>query len=66
MAQRLGSLSLRTALIAGQLTGRGLARVRTVARTLADLDGVDDIDEASVSAALSLRSVPASVLGVPR
>lgn len=57
---------LRTALTAGQLTGRGLARVRTVARTLADLNGLDDIDEASVSAALSLRAVPASVLGVPR
>ena len=57
---------LRTALTAGQLTGRGLARVRTVARTLADLAGADDIDEATISAALSLRAVPSSVLGVPR
>jgi magnesium chelatase family protein len=54
---------LRAALAAGQLTGRGLTRVRTVARTLADLAGSDVLDEAVVAAALSLRAVPTSVLG---
>jgi magnesium chelatase family protein len=50
---------LRRELEAGRLTGRGLHRVRRVARTLADLDGKDDlVDEASVVMALSLRIDP--------
>ncbi len=43
-------------LIATQvLTGRGAARVRRVARTLADLDDVIDIADAHVESAASLR-----------
>ncbi|MFI5045698.1 MAG: YifB family Mg chelatase-like AAA ATPase [Acidimicrobiia bacterium] len=38
------------------LTGRGAARVRRVARTLADLDGVADITGAHVESAALLRS----------
>ena len=50
---------LRRELEAGRLTGRGLHRVRRVARTLADLDGKHDlVDEASVVMALSLRIDP--------
>ncbi|MFV0258064.1 MAG: YifB family Mg chelatase-like AAA ATPase [Acidimicrobiales bacterium] len=57
---------LTTALEAGRLTGRGLARVRTVARTIADLAGLDDrvpLDADIVSTALGLRPVPAVVSG---
>ncbi len=43
----------------GRLTGRGLHRVRRVARTIADLDDKDElVDEASVVMALSLRIDP--------
>jgi magnesium chelatase family protein len=50
---------LRRELESGRLTGRGLHRVRRVARTLADLDGHGDlVDEASVVMALSLRIDP--------
>ncbi|MEM9654908.1 MAG: YifB family Mg chelatase-like AAA ATPase [Actinomycetota bacterium] len=56
---------LRSELQRGSLTGRGLRRVRTVARTIADLQGVDGpIGVAVVQAALGLRSTPRSVLGV--
>ena len=49
----------------GQLTGRGLRRVRTVARTVADLQGHGStIDVEVVRAALALRPLPKSVLGV--
>jgi magnesium chelatase family protein len=37
------------------LTGRGAARVRRVARTLADLDGGHEVDERHVTLAASLR-----------
>jgi magnesium chelatase family protein len=37
------------------LTGRGAARVRRVARTLADLEGSHDVDERHVTLAASLR-----------
>ena len=57
---------LRSALEAGTLTGRGLTRVRTVARTIADLLAVDEIDHEIVATALSMRAVPASVLGAGR
>ena len=56
---------LRAELERGTLTGRGLRRVRTVARTIADLQGDDGpIDAGVVQAALGLRSTPRSVLGV--
>ncbi len=56
---------LRIELERGALTGRGLRRVRTVARTIADLQGrgrVIDVD--TIRAALALRSMPGSVLGI--
>ncbi|HZU74327.1 MAG TPA: YifB family Mg chelatase-like AAA ATPase [Acidimicrobiales bacterium] len=41
----------------GSLTARGMARIRRVARTLADLAGVEGpVEEAHLAAALSLRS----------
>lgn len=56
---------LRGELERGGLTGRGLRRVRTVARTIADLNGLGTrIDAATVQAALALRGTPRSVLGV--
>jgi magnesium chelatase family protein len=54
-AQRL----LRRELELGRLTGRGLHRIRRVARTLADLVGEDDVvDESYVHLALTLRIDP--------
>lgn len=55
---------LRAALEAQQLTGRGLARIRTVSRTIADLAGAEVIDHEVVGSALSIRAVPSSVLGL--
>lgn len=56
---------LRGELEHGRLTGRGLRRIRTVARTIADLQGLDGPLEApTVQAALGLRSTPRTVLGV--
>lgn len=56
---------LRVELERGSLTGRGLRRIRTVARTIADLQQRGDtIDVPVVQAALVLRSTPQSVLGV--
>jgi magnesium chelatase family protein len=47
---------LRTELELGRLSGRGLHRVRRVARTLADLDGEHQIiDDSMIYAALQLR-----------
>ena len=47
---------LRAALAEGRLSARGLRRVRTVARTIRDLDdGGDELRSADVLAALSLR-----------
>ncbi len=55
---------LRCVLETGRLTGRGLRRVRTVARTIADLQGkVGVLDVDTVQAALGVRSFPLSVLG---
>jgi magnesium chelatase family protein len=63
-ARRLLESSLR----AGRLTGRGLRRVRTVARTLVDRrgEGSAPLDEAAVSLALSLREPLVDVVGVER
>jgi magnesium chelatase family protein len=48
---------LRRELEAGRLTGRGLHRVRRVARTLADRDGdLDVISESHIATALALRA----------
>ena len=47
---------LRTELERDRLTGRGLHRIRRVARTIADLDGADDlVDVGPVALALQLR-----------
>jgi magnesium chelatase family protein len=55
---------LDVALRSGSLSGRGLHRVRRVARTLADLAGRDGpVGEEDVGLALQLRSEP-EVLGV--
>jgi magnesium chelatase family protein len=52
-------LVLRRELEAGRLSGRGLHRVRRVARTLADLNGAPgEIDEQWVIVALNLRIDP--------
>jgi magnesium chelatase family protein len=57
---------LEGALLGGVLSGRGLRRVRTVARTVADLAGHDGpVDEVAVATALALRATPLSVLGAP-
>ena len=56
---------LKQVLERGELTGRGLRRVRTVARTIGDLQGDDDLVTVDhVQAALALRSLPKSVLGL--
>ncbi|MDH3300284.1 MAG: YifB family Mg chelatase-like AAA ATPase [Acidimicrobiia bacterium] len=56
---------LRKVLEAGELTGRGLRRIRTVARTIADLNGEDDeVSVDTIHAALALRTQPRTVLGV--
>jgi magnesium chelatase family protein len=47
---------LRNELERGRLSGRGLHRVRRVARTLADLDGDHEvIDDGAIATALQLR-----------
>ncbi|NNE72932.1 MAG: YifB family Mg chelatase-like AAA ATPase [Acidimicrobiales bacterium] len=48
-------VQLEQAVASGQLSARGLHRVRTVARTLADLDGVDAVSPDHVSVALAFR-----------
>lgn len=56
---------LRKVLEAGDLTGRGLRRVRTVARTIADLNDEDhEVSVDTIQAALALRARPMTVLGV--
>lgn len=55
---------LERALVTRALTARGLRRVRTVARTVVDLqDGRREIDGAAIARAMSLRVTPHSVLG---
>lgn len=56
-----GTRLLRTELETGRLTGRGLHRIRRVARTLADRDGEhEEIPTHHVAAALALRARIAS------
>ena len=59
---------LEGALRAGRLTGRGLRRVRTVARTILDLrqDGASRVDLEAISMALTLRGSMADVIGADR
>ncbi|MGA0879089.1 MAG: ATP-binding protein, partial [Ilumatobacteraceae bacterium] len=48
---------LRRELEAGRLRGRGLHRVRRVARTLADRRGrIDRVEEGDIATALALRA----------
>jgi magnesium chelatase family protein len=51
-----GRAVLARELEVGRLSGRGLHRVRRVARTLADLDGSAVVDHPHVSLALALRT----------
>jgi magnesium chelatase family protein len=56
------SAVLETALRDGRLTGRGLYRIRRVARTIADLDGRDGAVMANdVGAAIGMRTDPSFV-----
>jgi magnesium chelatase family protein len=58
---------LRRELEAGRLSGRGLHRVRRVARTLADLHGTDEvISDGHVAVALQLRVEPVAHDGMLR
>jgi magnesium chelatase family protein len=58
---------VEAALRSGRLSARGLHRVRRVARTIADLDGVPDrLSAAHVAGALGLRLDPTdTVLALP-
>lgn len=49
---------LKGALSDGRLSARGLARVRMVARTIADLANDDVVGESAIASALALRSRP--------
>lgn len=53
-----GRKMLEGALADGRLSARGLARVRMVARTVADLADEDRVDERAIATALSLRTRP--------
>lgn len=58
---------LRRELEVGRLSGRGLHRVRRVARTIADLDGMPDVvGEQHVATALAMRTGLAVLTGVAR
>jgi len=58
---------LRRELEVGRLSGRGLHRVRRVARTIADLDAAPEVvGEAHVAAALRMRTNLAQLSGGPR
>lgn len=54
---------LQRHLAAGDLSGRGVDRVRRVARTLADLDRVAVVDEPHVAEALALRAARSLLTG---
>lgn len=58
---------LRVALSDGRLSARGLARVRLVARTIADLNAEHVVDERAIASALQLRVRPAlfDAVGAP-
>jgi magnesium chelatase family protein len=55
---------LEAAVMRRTLSGRGLRRVRTVARTVCDLGGNDGpIDEPAVATALAMRATPFAAVG---
>jgi magnesium chelatase family protein len=58
-------LMLQKQLETGRLSARGMHRVRRVARTLADLDDVDTIDDHHVALALQMRVALSSSDAVP-
>ncbi|MDH3705900.1 MAG: YifB family Mg chelatase-like AAA ATPase, partial [Acidimicrobiia bacterium] len=60
-----GRRLLERAVTDGRLSGRGLHRVRTVARTMADLDGADDVADRHLAAALAHRVDPLAIGGRP-
>lgn len=53
-----GRSMLKGALADGRLSARGLARVRMVARTVADLANEDVVGESAIASALALRARP--------
>ena len=53
-----GRSMLKGALADGRLSARGLARVRMVARTIADLADEADVSESAIASALALRARP--------
>jgi len=55
---RSGRAMLKGALADGRLSARGLARVRMVARTIADLAGQEQVSESAIASALALRARP--------
>jgi magnesium chelatase family protein len=58
---------LRRELELGRLSGRGLHRIRRVARTIADLDGAPEVvGEVHVAAALRMRTSLSSLSGGAR
>jgi magnesium chelatase family protein len=62
-AEAAGLLERR--LRSGALSARGLHRVRRVAQTIADLDGVPGVDECHVAEALQLRSARTALVPEP-
>ena len=56
--ERAGMRLLEDAAAAMQLTARGYHRVLKLARTLADLDGADDVARIHIAEALSYRALP--------
>ncbi len=52
---------LEVAISAGRLSARGMHRVRCVARTIADLEGVDIVTPGHLAQALQLRADPVAV-----
>lgn len=54
-------LLLEEALRRGELSARGLHRVRTVSRTVADLAGNERVDDAAVATALHYRASPITI-----
>jgi magnesium chelatase family protein len=53
---------LERRLRSGTLSARGLHRVRRVAQTIVDLDGVAGVDERQVAEALQLRSARSALV----
>lgn len=56
-----GRALLERAVTDGRLSGRGVHRVRTVARTMADLAGADSVSDRHLAAALAHRVEPLAI-----